>query len=112
MRALYCGFAAIALLGCVDETPEECFREVRCVETCGGPETSAGCGACPAGMIDTLTCEPEGDAGSDAASCAPLGSACDAVSCCGGQCCVVIPEGGAGGYLCYETRPAEASSCL
>lgn len=82
----------------------ECVREVRCVEACGGEETTAGCGPCPDGTFDSIECEDPVDAGGDANVCAPLGAGCDAVECCGGgDCCLVFFDGGgAGGYLCVE----------
>lgn len=96
------------LIGC---TGRECIREVRCVETCGGEEISAGCGPCPAGTIDVLECRDAGEPEPDGGMCAAPSSPCDAVPCCSGSCCVVIPDGGAGGYLCYDTPPA-GGSCL
>jgi hypothetical protein len=88
------------LTGCFPG-PQECFREVRCVEACGGEETTAGCGPCPDGTFDSIEC-PATDAGQDAQTCAPMGAGCDAVECCGGaDCCIVyFGDGGAGGYLC------------
>lgn len=54
-------FASLALLaGC---GPVECFRAIRCVESCGGPVLQSGCSPCPAGTFDDLVCR--GDAGPD-----------------------------------------------
>ncbi len=54
--------AAVALTGC---QPVMCIRNVTCVEMCGGPVVhDAGCGSCPAGLIDELDCRA--DAGGDA----------------------------------------------
>ena len=52
---------AIGVSGC---GAVECFRAVQCVERCGGPVVqNAGCGACRAGLIDSIRCVE--DAGPD-----------------------------------------------
>lgn len=44
----------------------ECFRAIRCVQTCGGIVVASGCAACPASTFDDIVCAT--DAGSRDAS--------------------------------------------
>jgi hypothetical protein len=37
-----------------------CFRPIRCVKECGGPETECGCCPCATGSIDSITCGTTG----------------------------------------------------
>mgnify|MGYP001602925420 CR=1 FL=1 len=63
-RSVLCFLAVLALPGCPGR---ECLRAVRCVQVCGGPLLSSGCGACAAGTFDDLDCRDGGvDAGAEA----------------------------------------------
>jgi hypothetical protein len=48
--------AAGWLVGMGCDGGQGCVREVRCVTACGQPSQTAGCGPCPAGMFDDISC--------------------------------------------------------
>lgn len=65
-------------------TMQECFRNIRCVDACGGTEVDAGCGPCPDGMLDVLDCTCPQEMPDQGAACGSVYLSCsygDSVCC-------------------------------
>jgi hypothetical protein len=92
--------------------PPTCFRAYTCATSCGAPEFNNGCCPCPAGTIDTITCNAQKDTcGSGSAGCGEEGAACcdpapcdgpnfchGALKCCGDSCAATCGDAGGTGY--------------
>jgi len=73
-------------------TLTECFRNVECVVSCGGPVVQSGCCPCPSGSFDSIQCQGAGGATSVGGNSSGLGGA---VGSGGSHAGGVAPSGGA-----------------